>query len=215
MLLDADDALLPGTVSAVCDFLHSRPEVDLLVGGQVTVRSGNREQTSGPDTIPDSPCQRLTDYLVRRRISISHGSFAARRALVMQRMYPETLRKREDIPVFAYLLVNARVACIERPLVRIFKHADSLRHRKFAGDDEPQKLVDEVFRALPADCQNVRHAYAAMRYQSAVRNALKSGRWQDARRYWLASFRHDALQTLRPRQLRKALRALFLRSAAP
>jgi hypothetical protein len=90
-----------------------------------------------------------------------------------------------------------------------------LRHRKFSNDDEPQRLVKEVFRALPPGCQSIRPAYAALRYQSAVRNALKTRRWRDAGRYWLASFGHDALQALRPRLLRKALRAMFQGSARP
>ena len=207
MLLDADDALLPGAVSAICSFLHSRSDADLLIGGQVTVRGEGHERVSGPDTIPASACRRLADYLVRRRISISHGSFVARRALLMERMYPESLPKREDIPVFAYLLARARVASIDHPLVRIFKHADSLRHRKFTGDQNPENLVEEVFRALPADCLHLRPAYAGLRYQSAARSALRNRQWKDARHYWLASFCADFRQALHPAQLRKLLRA--------
>lgn len=207
LLLDADDALLPDTISTVCDVLRSRPDVDLLIGGQVTVRPDGRERSSGPDPMPESPRKRLEDYLVRRSISMGHGSFVARRALLMQRKYPESLPKREDIPVFAYLLVHARIASIDRPLVRIFKHADSLRHRNFAEDEDPRNLVDAVFHGLPLDCQGLRPTYAALRYQSAARNALKSRRWQHACQYWKASLRADIRQALHPARLRKMLRA--------
>jgi hypothetical protein len=70
-------------------------------------------------------------------------------------------------------------------------------------------FVAEVFRSLPDECQQFRHAYAAIRYQAAFRNALAGRRWQEAFRHLIASLRQDAARALRWVNLRKALRALI------
>ena len=209
LFLDADDELLPGTIAAITDHLGQHPETDLLIGGHISRRPDGREKTSRPSTFPESPRARIAAYLIHKQIDLGHGSFVARRELLERCPYPESLRKREDIPVFAYLLAYARIACIDHVMVRVHKHTNSLRHQVFDGDNNFMAFVAEVFRQLPANCQPLQRSYAALRAQSALRNALANRRWGEARHHLISSFHHDWRQVLRPQHVRKGLRALL------
>lgn len=208
LFLDADDEMMPGTLDAVCACLHDHPDIDLLVGAQLTRRTDGTEKVSQPTAVPDLPCDRIAAYLVDRRVGLGHGSFVARKQLLVQRPYPESLRQREDIPVFAYLLAHARIVRIDHVMVCVNKHPSSLRHRP-VGSGEPLDFVAEVFRFLPDSCQSVRRSYAALRCQAAMRQALALRRWDEAGRHLRESLRQDWCRALRPANLRKALRALL------
>lgn len=215
LFLDADDELMPGTLDAVSAHLNRHPETDLLIGGHISRRTDGREKTSRPGTFPESPRARIAAYLIHKRIDLGHGSFVARKALLAGCPYPETLRKREDIPVFAYLLASARIACLDHVMVRVHKHENSLRRSIFDGNKDFMVFVTEVFRLLPTTCQPLLRSYAAIRAQSALRNALASRQWGDARHHLISSLGHDWRQALRPLHVRKALRALLAGGGKP
>lgn len=210
LFLDADDELLPNTVQAVLEYLRKHPEIDMLLGGQVTRRPNEAERVSLPRKLVDDPCQRISDYLLRKRISLGHGSFVARKDLLLQRMYPESLRKREDIPVFAHLLAHARIAHIEHLMVRVNKHPTSLRHRTFEKDTSPMELVNEVFRSLPECCQPIRASYAAIRCLSLSRSALRLGDIEAGRQLLSKAWHLDWRQLIKIPAIKKTLRAWYL-----
>lgn len=207
LLLDADDELLPDTVPTVCDYLRKNPDVELLIGGRASFRSGKGEKVSIP-VVPTDLCDRLEDFLIRRRFAISHGSFVARRSLLLERPYPVWLKKREDIAVYAFLLSRQKILTIGRALVRIHKHPTSLRHRNLGKETDPRDFVEEVFRSLPETCQSLRGSYLALRCQSALRSALSNRRWHEASAFLRESLRQDWRLTLSPTQVRKALHAV-------
>jgi hypothetical protein len=153
----------------------------------------------------------VADYLLRKKIGMGHGSTVVRRELISQRPYPGHLRGSEDIPVFAHLFACGTFAMVDRPFVRIYKHHDSLRHLKPVSDERATALVDEIFSGLPAACQKMRGPYAARRYLSLFRMALRAGDAEAAGRYWRQARALDPWQALRPDQLRKALKAVFMR----
>lgn len=212
LFLDADDELLPGALEAACDAIRANPQVSVILGGRLTRRADGREKYQPPPSaLAPDPCVRLADYLLRRRLGMSHGATIVRRDLLSRRPYPERLRGGEDIPVFAYLFAHGEFAMIERPLARIYKHHDSLRHARASTDEQKAKaLVEEVFAGLPQACQKLRDAYAARGYLSLSRIALRSGDTAAAGTYWREAAKRDVFQALRPGQIRKALKAFFI-----
>jgi glycosyltransferase involved in cell wall biosynthesis len=209
LLLDADDELLPDALAKLRAVLEEHPKAGMVLGAQITVYPDGRERLRLPTAVPSvSPVQLAKRYLLDKRISISHGCSLFRRDLLLQRLYPESLRGGEDVAVFAFLLVRAPVATTRAPLARIHKHADSLRHDR---DDEEQRavaMVSEVFGGLPTECQPLRRRYEAQRFLSLFRAALLAGDCASARRYYRCAFRLSPLQSLRGRHLRKAIRLL-------
>lgn len=208
LFLDADDELMPETVTKVCAYLKQHPQVDMLLGGHIGRHPDGREKTSLPRRPEGDITRRIEDYLLRKRINIGHGSMVARRSLLAPRPYPVHLRKREDIPVFAHLLAHAEIACLDHVMVRVHKHAASLRRR--SEQENYQAFVDEVFRTLPAACLPLKKRYAAQRCLSLSRAALGAGEHDTARRLFGQALRLDWRQALSWSHLRKTVRTWLL-----
>lgn len=212
LLLDADDELLPEALAQLRHALAARPDAGMFLGAQVSVFADGRERLRQPTPVPAlAPRELIARYLLQKRIAISHCCSLFRRDLLLQRPYPESLRKGEDIAVFAYLLVSAPVVTVAQPLARIHKHDDSLRHNRDREEENALGIVREVFASLPAECQPLRRRYTAQRYLSLFRTAQADRDPAAARRFYACALRLSPLQALRWGYLRKALRLLVRR----
>jgi len=210
LLLDADDELLAGALSALRETVVAKPETGMVLGGQLSVYPDGRERLRSPTPVPAASSAELTRrYLLQKRISISHCCSLFRRDLLLNRPYPENLRSGEDIAVFAYLLVSAPVVVIDKPLARIYKHSDSLRHSRENEEEYALGMVEAVFGSLPADCQSLRKRYTAQRYLSLFRAAQQAGESSTAWSFYHHALRLSPMQALRWSYLRKALRLIF------
>lgn len=210
LLLDADDELVIGAFDEMRSVLEVSPSADVVLGAQISVETDGRERLRLPTPVPTASARVLVrQYLLQKRISMSHCCTLFARWLLLQRPYPETLRTGEDIAVFAFLLVNGRFAFTRRPLARIYKHRDSLRHNRHDEEDVALGMVREVFASLPAECQSLIKRYKAQRYLSLFRAALLADDKVKARRFYLTALSLSPLQALRGSYLRKFLRLLL------
>jgi glycosyltransferase involved in cell wall biosynthesis len=208
--LDADDELVPDAITILRAMLQGAPDTDVILGAHVSVYPDGRERIRLPTPVPAvSPRSMAYQYLLEKRISISHSCILIRRDLLLQRPYPQTLRTGEDVPVFAFLLVTGKTVVTDHPIARIHKHPDSLRNDR--GDEEELALimVREVFASLPAECQPLRARYEAQRYLSLFRAALLQHDRPTARRFYWQAMHLSALQALRWPYVRKAIRLFF------
>lgn len=206
LLLDADDELMPEALAELRAVVAQHPGAGMVLGAQISVYPDGSERVRMPTAVPAASALQLAKrYLLEKRVSISHSCSLFRRDLLLQRPYPENLRSGEDVAVFAYLLTRAPVAITRKPLARIHKHADSLRHSRENEEDRAFVMVSEVFSGLPAECQVLRRRYEAQRYLSLFRTALLAGERSSARRYYQAALRLSPRQALRARHLRKAV----------
>lgn len=209
LLLDADDELVLGAFDEVRRVLRASPSAQVILGAQVSVDPDGRERVRLPTPVPVASPRTLAQlYLLKKDISISHCCTLFSRELLLQRPYPEGLRTGEDIAVFAYLVVNARFALTDKPLARIHKHRDSLRHNRHNEEEIALGMVREVFASLPAECQPLIKRYTAQRYLSLFRAALLANDKAQARRFYLTALSLSPLQAFRGTYLRKTLRLL-------
>lgn len=207
LLLDADDELVPGAIETLREVLRGNPDAGMVLGGQISVFPDGKERVRLPTPVPSASAKELArSYLLEKRITVSHCCTLFSRALLLRRPYPESLRTSEDIPVFAFLVVNAKVVTTDAPLARIHKHPDSLRHNRENEEAYAMTLVDEVFASLPAECQELSVRYRAQRYLSLFRAALLSGDKREARRFYYQALCLSPLQAMRWTYLRKASR---------
>lgn len=211
LLLDADDALTDNALSLLREAIVLYPDAGLVLGGKISIYPNGRERVSKPTPVQSAaPCELARQYLLQKTISISHGSSLFRRDILVQRLYPERLRGMEDIPVFLHMLINADVCTIEQPLVRVHKHAGSLRHTRKDSEQRALILIDEVFKTLPKECANLRKSYKAQRYLSLFRAALNAGELDEARLFYRTALSLDFLHALKWSYMRKALRLLWV-----
>ena len=209
LLLDADDELLPDALKHLRELIGKRPDAGMFLGAQVSVFPDGKERIRPPTPVlAGSPRELTYRYLLQKRIAISHGCSLFRRDLLLQRPYPENLRKGEDIAVFAHLLISAPVATTGHVLARIYKHPDSLRHNRQDEEDCALGMVEAVFSGLPDECQSLRRRYTAQRYLSLFRSAQNAEDRPAAKRFLCRALRLSPLQALRWSYLRKGLRLM-------
>ncbi|GAB1391899.1 hypothetical protein MASR1M60_00620 [Rhodocyclaceae bacterium] len=206
--LDADDELLPGALATLIDAITANPGVGIFIGGHVSVFADGRERLHLPGSISSSPVVRVKDYLIDKRISISHGSTLFRRDLLLACPYAEHLPYSEDIPVFAYVLAHSEAITLSRPLARIHKHSDSLRHRRNPDGQLVHQLTQAVFNRLPAECQFMRRTYEAQRMLSQFRAAAVEHP-KTAQAIYRQAFRLSPLQAMRWPNLVRFVRLLY------
>lgn len=207
LLLDADDELTKNALAILLSAVALYPNAGLLLGGKVSVYPDGRQRIYTPIPMkPADPCTLARRYLLQKRISISHGSSLFKRDLLLQRPYPEQLRGMEDIPVFLHMLISAPVHIVEQSLVKIHKHAGSLRHLRKDSEKRALMLIEEVFATLPRECIALRKPYKAQRYLSLFRAALVAGEASEARHFYRTALNQDCWHALQWSYLRKALR---------
>ncbi|WP_206668523.1 glycosyltransferase family 2 protein [Pseudomonas saliphila] len=206
LFLDGDDMLQPGSLDTILDVLDKHPDVDLLLGGHVVHFPDGREKYRKPSKLPATARQRLIDYLIHKRVSVSHGCAVFRRSRLGARPYPEKLRQGEDIAVFAYMLSCPTCITVDAPLATIFKHPDSLRNDVGLAISTVGVITDAVFSRLPPEMREYRKTYEAQRALSAFRTCYKAGRFEEARMFYSMAFNLSPYQTAKRLYLWKRLR---------
>jgi len=210
LFLDADDALMLGSLEKIQQFLLQHVETDVLFGGHISVFQDGREKASKLKEFSRDNQENFADYIFKN-ISVVNGAMVVRREILETIRYNEALRVAEDIPVFALLIARYSCSSIGDPLVRVFKHDDSLRHNSRYSAEANTGVVDEIFGSplLPEVMQKHRQKYRSLRWLSAFRTLYKAGKWEEARRAYLCALSADPRALLKLRALGRFLHACF------
>lgn len=209
LFLDADDSLEPDGLAPAVSYLLSHPDVNLLLAGHYSESEGGYRKYHPPSVVKPEVSQRLLDYLLYKKVSVSHGCSIFSCDEVRNRPYPESLRQGEDIAVFAYMLSRPGCDRLDLPLATIHKHADSLRNNVELTLQNNGLIAGEVFSRMPASVQPYLAQYKAKRALSAFRSCCKAGRRNEAKAYYRTAFSLAPGQALRWDYLSKWLKLAF------
>lgn len=208
LMLDADDELLPGALDLFRKAIDDSPNADMVLGGYLAVDYNGKENQVLPRKVSGSAAQLVRRYLLTKSISICHGCTLFRRDALLDRLYPEQIRGSEDIPVFAYMLSRGSITVVGKPLVRTFRHRQSLRNVRENEEKQIDALVDETFRKLPDSCQGLRSRFRAQRYLSLFRATIINEDRKSAIGFYRKALQINAWQALQWNYLRRLLRFL-------
>lgn len=213
IFLDADDEMAPGALREYQLHLEEHPQSRMVIAGHYAVWEDGKRREHLPRPISSDPMQRLRDYLLTKRITISSGACAMHREVFAPGNYPEQFRSAEDIPVFGQVLANFECTVLPEPLAFIYKHDDSLRHQFSHAKAGGLALVDEVFseQRLAPRFQALERDYYVQRCLSLFRSAYLAKDFEAARSYFYKALRRDWRVLLKGSYLRKALRLLLKR----
>lgn len=211
VFLDADDEMCSNALFFIRQHISRYPETQFIIGGHVSVFPNGRESRKMPDSLPETPLERVRAYLLDKTLCLSNGACAMDREVFSLGRYPEHFRNTEDIPVFAQVLANYRCSVLNAPLARIHKHDDSLRHNLAYGMQIGDQLVAEVFDTgrLPEPMKVLRQAFLAQRYLSLFRTCAAAGRRKDGLDFYFLALKSDWRALFRFSYTRKALRLAF------
>ncbi|WP_211828585.1 glycosyltransferase family 2 protein [Kistimonas asteriae] len=210
IFLDADDELMPDALDNLRRFISEHDTVRIIVGGHMVADADGSERYRGVKTLPTDPGDCLVGYLLKKTITPSNGATAMHRSIFQHCRYPEQFRNSEDIPVFAYALTNFESAALDKPLNRIHKHSDSLRHNLKYANDIGTRLIEEVFREdlIPAHLQKYKRIYAGQRCLSLFRTFYLAGQKQPALKYYREALGYDWRALFKISYTKKAIRLL-------
>lgn len=182
IFLDADDCLLPGALSNFCSFLQVEPDIDMLLGGHLSVHENGKEKAYMPKPFSREKRKNFVDY-IRGEIRISNGATIMARRVFETIKYPDHIRNSEDIPVFAQVLALFHCGSFPEPVLKVFKHSDSLRNNTKLVLQAGTEIVDILFdsKILPPDLMLFRNEFLARRYLTLFRSLYVSGYYAEAR----------------------------------
>ena len=211
IFLDADDAFCDDALSLLRGVIRENPGLGMAVGGHISVDSSGQQTFNRPSFIPEQPLERVKQYLLDKKITLSNGSVAMRRDVFEHYRYPEKFRNSEDLSMFAYVLANYSAASVDGAISFVHKHSDSLRHNVNLAKSIGLQIVDEVFdvKRLPGEFQTLKNSFAIQRLLSLSRTCYLAGDkaackdffWQSLKRDWRVLFHWS--------YSRKFLRSLF------
>lgn len=209
IFLDADDELCPDALAVLAQTIAQNPPARLIVGGHET-DDGKRRSYVAPFPSSASQQQNFARYL-DKKLTISNGGCAMHRSVFDTTRYDAALRHTEDMPVFAHVLANYQIASVDRPVARIYKHADSMRHDVDAAVKIGMSMESAIFdnNGLPQWAQKFRRGYRARRALSLLKLASASNRPALVRQFFCVAFCAAPFQALNPRYLRRLLKSMF------
>lgn len=193
VFLDADDELAPEALSLLEQHIKSNPDTRMVIGGHTSISDNGRKRSHIPSDLPSSPFERVQDYLINKKISLSNGACAMHCDIFTRGLYPEKFRSVEDIPIFAQALAHYPCSTLQHPLALIHKHNDSLRHQFNHAKDIGLDLVDEVFSSqrLGSEFQTLKKDFYVRRCLSLFRSAYLAGDSEMAKKYFKKALRSN------------------------
>ena len=209
--LDADDELLPDALAQLRVALADGSRPAMLIGGHLSIHANGREKLHEQPALAASRASNFLRYL-RKEMAISNGGVAMRRDVVLVTPYDISLRHGEDIPVFALILATHDCRAINVPLVKIYKHDDSMRHNVATAQNAKLRLPAVLFDnpALPSSLQRFRREFFARSALSLFRSCYRAGEYADAVRVWRLALQSSPQLALQPKILIKILVAQWL-----
>lgn len=214
IFLDADDELIDGALQLVVTHIAQNPQSKMIIGGHKSVWEENGKiKVTIPHSIPESAAERLRGYLLDKRISLCNGATVMHRTVFEKGLYPEDLYNAEDVPVFAQALAGFFCTVISVPIVKIYKHKQSMRHDIKLSSKVGMSLVEEVFDKgrIDTDFYFLRSEYESSRALSLARDYYRAGMYKYSRgMYWYAFKNHPKI-IFKLSYLRKFIKAIFKR----
>lgn len=211
VFLDADDELAEHGLDIFREAIQKHPEAGMVVAGHMAVQPSGKQSYHGVPSIPQSPRDKLSMYLVEKSLGLANGAVAMNRTIFSVCRYNPAFRSSEDLPVFACALANFQAVSVDKPVMVLHKHNDSLRHDVVLAKQVGVSLVDEVFDPgrIPETAMVLKSRFAVQRYLSLSRTCFLSGDFSGCRSFYKKALSADWRVLFRFSYTRKAFMALF------
>ncbi|WP_281645898.1 glycosyltransferase family 2 protein [Parendozoicomonas sp. Alg238-R29] len=214
IFLDSDDELDSEALSNLRSTIEANPHARMVVGGHMSVSENGSSRYRGVNAASSdkmSTEELFAGYLLRKTVTPSNGATAMHRTIFEKVIYPEHFRNSEDIPVFACVFANYPCAFVEKPINRVYKHGDSLRHNTAYAHAVGAQLIDAVFdrRRIPESLQKYRQQFTAQRCLSLFRTLYMAGERKSALSYYRVAIKSDWSALFKLSYTRKALKCFL------
>ncbi len=190
IFLDADDALLPQSLERVHQHLSNQDKIDFLICDYIAQMPDGREKVRSNAAF-QGQSNLWFDYFIHNKMAMANGATVIRRNVFGDIRYCEELRQAEDIPVFGLILANFQCALFLNPVLRNFKHEDSLRNQVRFTPQTAERLTGLLFEPalLSFSFMRYRATFLAYQYFQLSRSYEKIGQYELAVQCYLKSLK--------------------------
>ena len=216
IFLDADDELLHEALHEYKIMIDAHPKRHVFIGEHVTQMTTGVLKKSTPQDLRIEGKEQLFAAYLFGKVSISAGAIAIHHSVFKSIKFPEELRSTEDIPFYAQLLASFDTVFIAKPLAKIHKHDDSLRHNYYHGGNVGTALVDSIFDplVLQPKLQKFKQRYYVKRCLSLSGLAFRAGQYSHSRKWYLTAVKTDKRALLKLSRLKRFI-VSFLKNDVP
>jgi glycosyltransferase involved in cell wall biosynthesis len=208
LFLDADDELLSGALATFHSVIRSRPGLDYVVGGREWISVDGNVKRRPAKPLSSSKEENFRRLLRGQLGKISIGCFIVRRRVFEQIQFPEETRIGEDVVFRGHLLALYHGASFPDPVVRIWRHPDSLGHRPDLAKRDRIKTVDLLFNPalLPPKLLAMREEVLSLTLLALFVFFYRRGEFGEARLLYHQAIACYPRHILKWKHLRKYLR---------
>ena len=216
IFLDADDELLHEALHEYKIMIDAHPKRHVFIGEHVTQTTTGVLKKSTPQDLRIEGKEQLFAAYLFGKVSISAGAIAIHHSVFKSIKFPEELRSTEDIPFYAQLLASFDTVFIAKPLAKIHKHDDSLRHNYYHGGNVGMALVDSIFDplVLQPKLHKFKQRYYVKRCLSLSGLAFRAGQYSHSRKWYLTAVKTDKRALLKLSRLKRFI-VSFLKNDVP
>ncbi len=215
LFLDADDSLLPDSLESIYKYLSDQENIDLLVCDYVAHMPDGRERVRSNIALRDQG-ERWFYYFINNKMAMANGATIIRRPVFENIQYCEELRQAEDIPVFGLILANYQCALFLTPVLRNFKHDESMRNQIRFTPAIADLLTSLLFdpQKLPHSFMKYRNGFLAYQFFQLFRNYEKAKQYKLAMQCYHRSLKVSPSLLLKLGRHIKYFRCLMKRLAS-
>ena len=216
IFLDADDELLHEALHEYKIMIDSHPKRHVFIGEHITQTTTGVLKKSTPQDLRIKGKEQLFAAYLFGKVSISAGAIAIHHSVFNSIKFPEELRSTEDIPFYAQLLASFDTVFIAKPLAKIHKHDDSLRHNYYHAGNVGMTLVNSIFDplVLQPKLQKFKQRYYVKRCLSLSGLAFRAGQYSHSRKWYLTAVKTDKRALLKLSRLKRFI-VSFLKNDVP
>jgi len=188
IFLDADDYLTTDAITLCLNAINNNPAQLILAEHYNIV--GQKRSKSKPITLGSNHYNNVKRYITKD-LSIVNGGCLMHKDIFATRRYNPALSNSEDIPIFIHALANFSVKSLNKPIVSIVKHSDSLRHDIAAILETGTSIVDDSFdnQYINDDILTLKPLALAHRYSSIGRACYRAKMYKKSRHYYFMAIK--------------------------
>ena len=149
MFLDADDELLPDAFEILHAAINNYSHPDMIFGGYITYSHKNIKKNRIPEPLGSDRVENITKLLNGGMIGLRPSSAILKRTVMNEILFNEGVHIGEDTLFFAQVLYFKNCISIQKPLVKMRRHSDSLRENYHRMIETGTNGIQQVFSLLP------------------------------------------------------------------
>lgn len=208
--LDADDYLLPDSVTMRVEVLRKHPDVGIVFTDTDSCDPSGKVHHKGRE-LKDRISNRFYEALLLKHLRFQTSAVMIRAFLAKQFSFPEHMSNGEDIVYFAKVLFAAKGYFLAKAATVNLSHEDSLRHNvdEILRQDTAlvTTIIDDPFYG--GALEYMRKDLLAHRHLELFRRLYLSKEGAKAREHFLKALAIKPALALKSRYLSKAIKSLL------